>query len=194
MRPRACRARLFLFTLSNMDPAAPKSLSPGLHALRQWRTSIEGRRYFITCCTHNRLPLLTADTAASLVFDRLRRLETDCGFIELHASVVMPDHLHVLFRLTGASELPVVMKRFRGNTAQSLNAALDRIGPVWQRGYFDRLLRPDDSTEMILHYMWHNPEVPGCRFRCRSEIWSWFRQRVSSAAEYAPWLPPAPPQ
>jgi REP element-mobilizing transposase RayT len=122
------------------------------------------------------------------VFDRLRRLEIEHGLIELHASVVMPDHVHVLFRLTGSSELPVVMKRFRGGAAQVLNAALERVGPFWQRGYFDRLLRPDDSVEMILRYMWHNPEMPGRQFRCRAEIWSWFRHGISETGEYAPWL------
>lgn len=118
----------------------------------------------------------------------MRQLETEDGAIELIASVVMPDHIHVLFRITDASELAKIMQRFRGRTSQLVNQQLRRTGPVWQRGYFERRLRLDEPLAPILHYMWHNPTPPGTRFRCRTDTWDWFRTTIDQPHPYADWL------
>lgn len=173
------------------DPAATPP-SPcfrpghGHEALRRWRVSVPNRTYFITACTHERQPLFALPAAATEVFVCLRAL--DPAHIGLIASVVMPDHLHGLFRLTGSEPLHAVMKRFRGSSAQKLNSLLERTGAVWQRGYFDRRLRLDDSLEQILRYMWLNPPTPGANFRCERETWQWFRTCIDGPNEYPTWL------
>jgi putative transposase len=160
----------------------------GHRALRRWRVSIPHRTYFITACTHERQRLFESTAAADLVFQHLYGLEADPHGIELIASVVMPDHVHTVFRLCNEPGLETTMKRFRGSSAQVINRALNRTGPVWQRGYFDRLLRPDERLETVLHYLWHNPTPPGLHFRCRREIWEWFRTCVNDRPEYYDWL------
>jgi putative transposase len=172
------------------DKSAPTSTKPsrGHRALRAYRVSIPGRTYFITACTHGRKPLLVQSPIPDLVFEQLRRLETEARAIELIASVVMPDHIHALFLLTGDSELPDVMHRIRGATSQLINRQLQRAGAVWQRGYFERRLRRDESLAATLHYMWNNPTPPGEHFRCRKDTWGWFRTCLSETPDYAPWL------
>jgi putative transposase len=160
----------------------------GHRALRRGRVSIPHRTYFITACTNERQWLFESSDAADLIFHHLHALETDAHAIELMASVVMPDHLHAIFRLCGADTLEVTLKHFRGSSAQAINRALKRSGSVWQRGYFDRLLRIDDRLETVLGYMWHNPTPPGQNFRCRREIWEWFRACVHDRPDYYDWL------
>jgi putative transposase len=160
----------------------------GHRALRRWRVSIPHRTYFITTCTYERQLLFESAAAADLVFQHLHAQEADYHAIELLASVVMPDHAHAVFRLSDEDTLETTMKRFRGSSAQAINRALNRTGPVWQRGYFDRLLRSEERLETILHYLWHNPTPPGLHFRCRREIWQWFRACVNDRPKYYDWL------
>lgn len=170
------------------SPRAPRHPSPGHHSLRDFRASIENRTYFITACSHNRLPLFESDTVAMVVFEHLHSIETDDQMADLLAAVVMPDHLHAIVTLRGSAQLASVMKRFRGASAQRVNRCLQRTGTVWQRAYYDRLLRLDESLEMVLQYLWHNPHQPGHNFRCRREIWRWFRTCVGQPTEYSDWL------
>ena len=159
----------------------------GHRALRRGRVSVIGARYFITACTEQREPLLESARAAEIIFSELRRIETEAAPIELIASVVMPDHVHAVFTLQ-AGELDATMKRFRGATAVAINRALDRTGKVWQRGWFEHRLRPGDELAPILNYLWHNPDRPGRHFRCRAEVWAWFKNGIGEPAEYYDWL------
>lgn len=161
------------------------SSSPGHGALRRYRTSLENRTYFITACTFQREPLLASTAAAEIVVDSLRALEPVA--VHLLASVVMPDHIHCVFTLR-ESTLPNALKRFRGSSAQRLNAQQQRTGPVWQPGYFDRLLRFDDPLEQVLRYMWFNPATLGTHFRCAQSVWTWFRTCIEGARECPAWL------
>ncbi len=40
----------------------------------------------------------------------------------------------------------------------------------------------------VLHYMWHNPTPPGHRFRCRADVWHWFKACVTEDVTYFDWL------
>jgi len=142
----------------------------GHRALRRYRVSLEGHSYFVTACTARREPFFGSDDAAEIVFRGLYALEVNHDVIDLIASVVMPDHVHAVFMLRSGT-LDQLMKCFRGGTAHELNRLLVRSGTVWQRGYFERLLRPDDDLSNVLSYMWHNPMPPGVRFRCRRDVW-----------------------
>lgn len=160
----------------------------GHRALRQCRVSIENRSYFITACTDDRRPLFNDAIVAELIFDRLYQLEIEYHLIELTASIIMPDHIHALFQLQTDATINEVMQRFRGSSAHAINVMLGRRGTVWQRGYFERRLRLNESLVSVLQYMWHNPQPPGRHFRCRTEVWQWFRAYVQEPPEYASWM------
>jgi putative transposase len=160
----------------------------GQHRLREYRFSQDGRIYFVTGCTEKRQPLLEEPTCSAIIFDELRHLESDDPGFELIGSVVMPDHVHALLRLGEAIALGVAMQRFRGRSARAINGALSRTGQLWQRGYFEHVLRPDEDLQPVLHYMWHNPSPPGKHFRCRAEVWAWFKECIVSETVYYTWL------
>ena len=80
---------------------------------------------------------------------------------ELHAAVVMPDHVHLIYsplqREDGWSySLPEIMKAIKGRSARQINLALNRTGPVWQEEFFDHVLRSNDSLVDRVDYTCQN--------------------------------------
>ena len=62
----------------------------------------------------------------------------------LHAAVVMPDHVHVVFTPladdNGPFSVSQIMQVIKGASAHRINAALGSTGRVWQEESFDRVL------------------------------------------------------
>ena len=125
------------------------------NALRKGRYSEQGRAYFITTVTAARYPFfLDLWCARSMV--RVLRDLNDNGFVQSLCWVVMPDHVHWLFRLQYRN-LSWIMNRMKGKSARSINRRLVRNGPVWQKAYYDRGLRDDDDIKQLARYIIANP-------------------------------------
>lgn len=76
----------------------------------------------------------------------------------LHAYVVMPNHVHVLCELRARSDLPELMKEWKGVSAHLLNRLLGRRGTVWQSEYHDRLIRNGEHYRRAVEYVRKNWE------------------------------------
>jgi REP element-mobilizing transposase RayT len=98
--------------------------------------------------------------------------------INLHATVIMPDHVHLLFTALREAEgwtfaLPEIMKAIKGTSARSINKLLQRAGPVWQDESFDHVLRGDESLRETIEYIRQNPVRKG-RVKTPEEYqWLW---------------------
>jgi putative transposase len=89
----------------------------------------------------------------------------------LHAYVVMPNHVHVLW--TPHISLSALMRRVKGGTACQANKCLNRTGkPFWQQEYFDRTVRSDDEFDRIRRYIELNPVKAGLVVRPEEFAWS----------------------
>ena len=79
---------------------------------------------------------------------------------QLHAFVVMPNHVHLLMTpLEAVSKVMQSLKRF---TAREGNRMLGLTGqPFWQDESYDRLVRNDSEFERIVHYIERNPVTAG---------------------------------
>jgi len=78
------------------------------------------------------------------------------GLCSLHAYVIMPNHVHVLW--TPYVSLPLLIRRVKGTAARSANQLLGRVGkPFWQEEYFDRIVRTDKEFSQIRSYIEWNP-------------------------------------
>src|SRR5574337_1032799 len=103
----------------------------GVSQLRGGRISLPGRIYFVTKSAINRLAegepftdgVLMGEGIPQLVIATLRWLHRK-EHIDLLAYVVMPDHVHVLFRLRERQELADVMRRFGSYTGRQIAAKL----------------------------------------------------------------------
>jgi len=74
------------------------------------------------------------------------------------ASVVMPNHVHALFRLREGEALEQVLHSWKRFTARRINAMLGARGHLWQRDYFDRLVRDYAHLGRCVRYIRKNPE------------------------------------
>ena len=99
---------------------------------------------------------------------------------DLDTWCVMPNHVHLLFRHPRSS-LARTMQTLKSSTAHRINAFLNRDGPVWEREYFDRIVRPGQA-EPIRRYILDNPR------RANLPGWSW-SGRISAGVAPAPRLP-----
>jgi putative DNA methylase len=102
----------------------------------------------------------------------------------LHAWVVMPNHIHVLFTPQAGHAMSAIAHSWKSFTAHECNKALNRTGEFWQREPYDRYIRDARHYANAVAYIENNPVKAGlCE---RPEAWPW-----SSASLGAQASPPA---
>jgi REP element-mobilizing transposase RayT len=74
----------------------------------------------------------------------------------LHAFVVMPNHVHVLFEIFTGFPQNNVLHTWKSFTANVVNKALGRQGRLWQDESWDRLIRNDAHYRNCLAYIRDN--------------------------------------
>lgn len=95
----------------------------------------------------------------------------------LDAFVVMPDHVHGILILPDRpsprsenvvspadSAVPVteIVRSLKSFSARRINECRGLSGrPVWQRGYYDRIIRDQKALDRTRRYILHNPVRAG---------------------------------
>jgi putative transposase len=130
--------------------------------------------YFVTFCTLNRENLLgqVADgemllnAAGEILGKKWAELPEHFPNVSLDAFMVMPNHVHgVIFiasagrgAASGAPTLGMVIRAFKSISAIEINRLLGRAGqPLWQRNYYEHIIRNDESLNRIREYILSNP-------------------------------------
>ena len=129
---------------------------PGHRALRKGRASVENAAYCVTSCAESRRPVFASSEAAEILIGGIRWLR-ETGRIWILGYVIMPDHVHLLFALRAGASLPTVMQAWKSFTARDLCRGCGALAPVWQRGYYDHMIRDTKDLWVRLDYMHHNP-------------------------------------
>ncbi len=80
---------------------------------------------------------------------------------DLHAWVVMPNHVHLFIRQHQDAGLGVIIKSLKTYTANRLNEARNTAGRVWQSGYFDKLVTNERQRVAVINYIHQNPVKAG---------------------------------
>lgn len=107
---------------------------------------------------------------AKLVMNQLQEVVAS-GLCSLHAYVIMPNHVHVLW--TPHAVLSDLVRQVKGPTGCQANKLLDRSGePFWQQEYFDRLVRSDIEFDRIRRYIEWNPMKAALVARPEDFRWS----------------------
>lgn len=84
-------------------------------------------------------------------------LHWDGGRYVIDSFVVMPNHVHVLFRLIAPNRLELVIKSWKGFTARQINRQLKCRGRLWQGDYWDRMIRDEGHLLRCREYIQANP-------------------------------------
>ena len=106
-------------------------------------------------CTFQRATQFESSDVVAVIHEQLLHAAT-AHRIEILAYCYMPDHLHLLpTGLTEGSDVLAFVKLFR----QCAGYAFRRQHPqrLWQEGFYDRILRDEDSTLEVIAYIVANP-------------------------------------
>jgi len=136
------------------------SEKPHSRVLRKNRISEPGRAYLITTSSWNREAIFLNIGLGRLVADEIE-VSDKVGRTITYAYVVMPDHLHWLFKLGSKQSLSSVVRRVKGKSSFLVNRARDSPDAVWQPGFHDRAVREEESLEVLGNYVVHNPVRAG---------------------------------
>ena len=113
------------------------------------------RAYFATQCCHERRKYFADPVRCEWLLSHLRCLSVSYGFA-IPAYCVMPDHVHLLVDgLAPTSDFLKLMKSLKIMTSREF--ALESNLPLWQKKYFDHILRPKESMDAVAWYIWLNP-------------------------------------
>lgn len=136
--------------MNQQDPKLKKSH----RRLPHWE--LAGSSYFITFrLASGEL----SDDERKIVLDHIK--SGDPKFYRLWAVVVMPDHVHLLFRPNPGIALPRVMKGIKGVSAKLVNNLRQTCGSLWQDESYDRIMRDADEAMEKAQYLLNNPVRAG---------------------------------
>ena len=134
--------------------------------------------YFVTVCTQNRACILgeafgdkiILSNAGDLVEKNWQDLTNRYPTVELDIFVVMPNHIHGVLFLSGKTKLGQIMRAFKSLSAiairsegwaqQAAKGRAQQAAPlrgVWQRGYYDHVVRNEAALSEIRKYVQNNP-------------------------------------
>jgi REP element-mobilizing transposase RayT len=103
---------------------------------------------------------LRQEAMAEMVLSAIRYNGAALGQYELHAWVIMPNHVHLL--VTPTVPLAKITKSLKGITARRANALLGLAGqPFWQDESYDHVIRNGQEFERIRNYIEENPVRAG---------------------------------
>ena len=132
--------------------------------------------YFITICTQNREKLfwLGADSFSfvgadsirpqdvplspigSLVEDAISQISEHYDHISVDNYCIMPDHVHILLRIAPTtSGVSVGLSTVIGSLKRWVSRQAGR--PIWQKSYFDHVIRGQRDYNEIWQYIEENP-------------------------------------
>ncbi len=90
---------------------------------------------------------------------------------DLHAWVVMPNHVHAVVWPYPGHKLSDVLHSWKSDTSKEANRLLHREGTFWQKESFDHWIRDDEERARLVAYVVNNPvKAQLCQ---RPEVWKW---------------------
>mgnify|MGYP005856786213 CR=1 FL=1 len=143
--------------------------------------------YFITICTKRRVCLFGEVVAGEMHLNEVGRTVEGCWLripdhfpgVELDAFVVMPNHVHGILVITGSWDVPwgthasplrthptgpqarsigAIMGSFKSATTRCINKHRATPGArIWQRNYYEHVIRDQQSLERLRQYIQDNP-------------------------------------
>ncbi len=154
-----------------------------------YKRARSGRTYFFTVVTLQRVQIFASAGHVDLLRTVIRDVQASHPF-EIHAAVVMPDHLHCLWTLPEGDRdysrrWSMIKRKFTqmiGKTVPASRLGASRIkrreGFVWQRRFWEHEIRDDRDFEAHCDYIHYNPVKHGFVDRPADWAYSSFRKAV----------------
>ena len=125
--------------------------------------------YFITICIRERECLLGEIEEGMIKLSRYGHVVEYNWFhltriyphIELNTFAIMPNHFHGIIEIKEQDQkhdLAKIIRTFKTFSARRINQVRSMKGiPVWQRGYYEHIIRDEHSLVKIQQYIMDNP-------------------------------------
>ena len=145
---------------------------PSRKPLRLQNHEYRGGWFFVTICTAERAPILGSIVGVAMRPSRLGELVNQCWLEipRLHAGTsldefaMMPDHLHGILARdpSGSGD---ACSRTLGSVIGAFKSRVSRVvgpreclphKPIWQRGFYDRVVRGEPDLLFIRRYIREN--------------------------------------
>ena len=111
-------------------------------------------------------------------------IENHGGTYKLIDWCVMPNHVHVLFRMMDDTPLGSIIKRWKASAAVQINRLIGKSGSLWMADYHDRFIRDLDHFHNARAYLRNNPVKAGlCE---KPEDWPFSFAGINWSAEFIP--------
>jgi putative transposase len=116
-------------------------------------------RYSLTICAHGRRSPFTDEQLVTAVLLQIQHAAASNDF-HLLAYCFMPDHVHLIVEgRTDSADMQRFVKAWKQKTGFEY---VKRTGNrLWQVGFFEHVLRSDESTERHVGYVLGNPVRAG---------------------------------
>jgi putative transposase len=117
--------------------------------------------YFVTACTQRRACILGRVLNDAVVLTSAGVAARDCliavprhyGGVHVDSFIVMPNHVHAILEVRQRRvSLGVIVGTFKAAVTRSTGRAR-----VWQRGYYEHVVRDEADLERIRDYIVTNP-------------------------------------
>jgi putative transposase len=163
------------------------------------RAWVPGGTYFFTVVTYRRRPILTSDLARDCLrtaFSEVRARRP----INIEAICLLPNHLHCVWSLPSGDDdyhtrwrqiksLFTINYLRRGGreVAPNLNRMIKGERGIWQRRFYERVVRDEDDLKRCADYIHFNPVKHELVDRVIDWPWSSFHRYVDLNEYDADW-------
>lgn len=127
--------------------------------------------YFITLCCHHRAPLFGRVEAGDMILNAVGQIAHEQWLetakmrsaICLHEFVIMPNHMHGIVEIVSMdgdkpATLGDVVRGYKSAVTKMARLLFDEQGlVVWQRNYYEHIIRNEQAHEKITQYIANNP-------------------------------------
>jgi REP element-mobilizing transposase RayT len=131
--------------------------------------------YFLTICAREKLfgevvkGAMKANSFGRIVHECWKAIPQHFPNATLDCFVIMPDHVHGILALNSSNLMPAVgrivpgslgavVRSFKAAVSLHINRARGTTGPIWQRNYYEHVIRDGESLDRIRHYIVTNPK------------------------------------
>ena len=148
---------------------------------RYRRFHAPGASYFFTVVTHKRRPWFDRESSIKILREAFRRTMTTRPF-RIEAIVVLPDHLHCIWRLPeNDSDYSGRWREIKKQASRHLDSRVNARNErgVWQRRFWEHLIRDPVDWRRHMDYIHYNPVKHGLVNRPIDWPWSSFSRAVA---------------
>jgi len=137
------------------------------------RIFTKGGIYFFTINTYKRQNIFSSPKSRAILQDAIAHVKTYHPF-KIEAYYILPNHIHFLWHLPEddfdfATRIRLIKRRFSIQYREKFDITLPKTtsrkkrneSTIWQRRYWEHLIRDEDDLEHHIDYIHYNPVKHG---------------------------------